>query len=122
MLYNLDYLCKTLKNNNIKLFLETSGSEPISGVWDWICVSPKKNHPPQPNVLTQASELKVVICNDTDFEWAEENTKLISPNCHLLLQPEWEKSKNMISKIVDYIKQNPKWRISLQSHKYMDIL
>jgi len=121
MLYNLDYLCKTLKNNNIKLFLETSGSEPISGIWDWICVSPKRNHPPQQNVLRQASELKVVICNDFDFSWAEENAKLVSSNCHLLLQPEWNSREKMMPKIVDYILNNPKWRISLQSHKYMGI-
>jgi len=122
MLYDLEYLCKTLKNNNIKLFLETSGSEPISGTWDWICISPKRNHPPQQSVLRQASELKVVICNETDFSWAEENATLVSSNCHLLLQPEWSSKELMMPKIVDYILQHPQWRISLQSHKYMDIL
>jgi len=122
MLYNLEYLCKTLKNNNIKLFLETSGSEPISGVWDWICVSPKRNHPPQKSVLLQASELKVVICNESDFAWAEENAKLVNTICPLLLQPEWSNREIMLPKIIDYILKNPKWGISLQSHKYMDIL
>jgi len=121
MLYNLNYLCETLKNNQIKLFLETSGSEILSGKWDWICVSPKKNHPPLQTVLQQASELKVVICNETDFIWAEENAKYVSQDCHLLLQPEWSKSKVMIPKIVDYILKNTQWRISLQSHKYMEI-
>jgi len=121
MLYNLDYLTKTLKNNNIKLFLETSGSEIISGEWDWICVSPKRNHPPRQSVLLQASELKVIICNDSDFAWAEENEKLVNEDSPLLLQPEWNNRKKMLPKIVDYILKNPKWRISLQSHKYLNI-
>ncbi|MCL2246172.1 MAG: 7-carboxy-7-deazaguanine synthase QueE [Lentimicrobiaceae bacterium] len=121
MLYNLNYLCEILKNNNIKLFLETSGSEPLSGVWDWICVSPKRNHPPLQEVLQQADELKVVICNDTDFVWAEENAQQVSHNCQLLLQPEWSARHAMMPKIVDYILQNTKWRVSLQSHKYLGI-
>jgi organic radical activating enzyme len=121
MLYNLDYLCEKLKNNHIQTFLETSGSEPISGKWDWVCVSPKRNHPPLPNALTQADELKVVIQNEQDFVWAEANTKLVKSDCALLLQPEWSNSETMISKIVDYILKNPKWRISLQSHKYLGI-
>jgi organic radical activating enzyme len=121
LLYDLTYLCTALKNNNIQLYLETSGSEPISGQWDWICVSPKRNHPPLRKVLNRANELKVVICKEADFEWAEENAQYINPDCHLLLQPEWSNSKNVMPAIVDYILTNPKWRISLQSHKYMDI-
>jgi len=122
MLYDLSYLCESLKNNNIKLFLETSGSEMLSGVWDWICVSPKRNHPPLKKVLQQASELKVVICNETDFHWGEENAKEVNSGCRLLLQPEWDNRKIIIPIIVDYILKNPKWRISLQCHKYMGIL
>ena len=121
MLYDLSYLCERLKNNGIQLFLETSGSELISGEWNWICVSPKRNHPPLQKVMQLAHELKVVIVNETDFEWAEENAKNVSSNCHLLLQPEWSNSKAMIFRVVDYILKNPKWRISLQSHKYMKI-
>jgi len=121
MLYNLDLLCAALKARGIQLFLETSGSEPISGQWDWICVSPKRNHPPLQQVLQNAHELKVVICDETDFVWAEENAQHVNQDCHLLLQPEWSSSKVMIPKIVDYILKNPKWRISLQSHKYMEI-
>jgi organic radical activating enzyme len=121
MLYNLNYLCETLKNNNVQLYLETSGSEPLSGIWDWICVSPKRNHSPLQEVLLQANELKVVICNETDFKWAEENAKQVNANCHLLLQPEWNVCKKIIPEIVDYILQNTRWRISLQSHKYMNI-
>jgi organic radical activating enzyme len=121
LLYDLSYLCKMLKNNNIQLFLETSGSESVSGKWDWICVSPKKNHPPLQDVLQQANELKVVICNELDFAWAEENAKQVNGDCHLLLQPEWENNIYILPKIIDYILKNPKWRISLQSHNYMEI-
>jgi len=121
MLYNLDFFCEMLQNNNIKLFLETSGSEPVSGKWDWICVSPKKNHPPLREVLQQANELKVVVCSEADFLWAEENAKHVHKDCYLLLQPEWSSKETMMFKIVDYILQHPQWRISLQSHKYMEI-
>jgi len=121
MLYDLGYLCERLKNNGIQLFLETSGSEPVSGQWDWVCVSPKRNHPPLQTVLQQADELKVVICNEADFTWAEENAKYINKECYLLLQPEWNSCKKMMPKIIDYILKTPKWRVSLQSHKYMEI-
>ena len=121
MLYDLGYLCETLKNHHIKLFLETSGSERISGQWDWICISPKRNHPPKPNILQQAHELKVVICDETDFEWAEENAKFVNTDCQLLLQPEWENRNNTMPKIVNYVLKNPKWRVSLQNHKYLGI-
>ena len=121
LLYDLNYLCETLKNNNMTLFLETSGSESISGKWDWICVSPKRNHPPLQKILKKAHELKVVICDESDFVWAEENAKYVNDHCHLILQPEWNCRKIVIPKIVDYILQNPKWRMSLQCHKYMGI-
>jgi organic radical activating enzyme len=121
MWYDLSYLCDVLIKKGIQLFLETSGSEIISGKWNWICVSPKKNHPSLLEVLKQADELKVVICNETDFRWAEENAKYVNPECQLLLQPEWSCCKIMMSKIVEYILKNPQWRISLQSHKYMGI-
>jgi organic radical activating enzyme len=121
MLYDLDYFCDALIDKGIQLFLETSGSEPISGEWDWICISPKKKHPPLQKVLQQANELKMVVFHDMDFEWAEENAKYVNENCHLLLQPEWGNSGRMMSKIVNYILRNPQWRISLQSHKYMEI-
>jgi len=121
MLYDLDYLCDKLIDKGIQLFLETSGSEPLSGEWDWICVSPKRNHPPLQKALYRANELKVVICNETDFVWAEENAKNVHDNCHLLLQPEWSNREIMMPGIVDYILKHPQWRISLQCHKYMEI-
>lgn len=121
LLYNLDILCNELKNLNYQLFLETSGSEPLSGVWDWICLSPKKNSPPLQKIFTAANELKVIVFDTSDFEWAEKNAAKVSPNCMLYLQPEWSQRKTMIPLIVDYILAHPKWKISLQSHKYMNI-
>lgn len=119
--YNLDYLCNQLQNKGIKTFLETSGSSPMSGSWDWICLSPKHNIHPLENNLLLAGELKVIITDDTDFEWAEINAAKVNQACLLYLQPEWSKREKMMPKIIDYIMQNPKWRISLQSHKYMRI-
>jgi 7-carboxy-7-deazaguanine synthase len=119
--YNLDYLCNQMKSKGIKTFLETSGSLPMSGSWDWICLSPKQNIHPTDSNLKLAGELKVIISELSDFEWAEINASKVSEACLLYLQPEWSKRNEMMPAIIDYIMQNPKWRISLQSHKYMRI-
>lgn len=119
--YNLEYLCSGLKKNKVKIFLETSGTQAISGHWDWICLSPKKNSFILEDFYTKADELKVIIQDTSDFSWAEENAGKMKHNSHLFLQPEWSKRKEIIPVIVDYIMNNPKWRISLQSHKYMNI-
>jgi len=119
--YNLDYLCSLLKENNIQTFLETSGSFQVSGEWDWICLSPKKKSPPLDEVYSLASELKVIIHDESDFIWAEENAKKLTSETILLLQPEWSRRKEMMPLIVSYILNHPKWNISLQSHKYMNI-
>ncbi len=121
LLYNMDYLCSELHKNGIRIFLETSGSQPLSGEWDWICISPKKDAPPLDEVIRQANELKVIIHDHTDFQWGEENTRLVSASCILYLQPEWSRHETMMPEIIRYIEMNPKWRISLQSHKYMHI-
>ncbi|MCX6307011.1 MAG: 7-carboxy-7-deazaguanine synthase QueE [Bacteroidetes bacterium] len=121
LLYNMDYLCGELHIRGIRIFLETSGSQPLSGNWDWICVSPKKDAPPMKEVIAQASELKVIIHDNTDFQWGEENALFVSQECILFLQPEWSKHEVMMPEIISYIQANPKWRISLQSHKYMHI-
>lgn len=121
MLYDLGYLCSKLKEKGISLFLETSGSEKLSGEWDWICLSPKHNHHPREEFFNLAHELKVVIYDENDFAWAEENAQKVKENCHLLLQPEWSNSPKMMPIIVDYVLNHPKWRISLQSHKFMNI-
>ena len=121
LLYNLDYLCEQLHLNNISIYLETSGSQPVSGVWDWICLSPKADAPPLDEITQMANELKMIIHDRQDFVWAEENSLRVSPSCILYLQPEWSRHEAMMPDIIRYIQNNPKWRISLQSHKYMHI-
>ncbi|GAB6279362.1 MAG: 7-carboxy-7-deazaguanine synthase QueE [Lentimicrobium sp.] len=119
--WNLDYLCQKLKENNIRTFLETSGSQPLSGLWDWICVSPKKSSPPLDYLLDKADELKVIVHDQTDFTWAEENASKVRPDCYLLLQPEWSQRLQITPVIIDYIKKFPQWRLSLQAHKFLKI-
>ena len=110
-----------LKANNYKLNLETSGAYPLSGAWDWICFSPKKFKEPLPEVADKADELKVVIFNKSDFDWAETNRDLVSSNSKLYLQPEWSKRNEMTPLIIDYVKQHPEWEISMQLHKYINV-
>jgi organic radical activating enzyme len=121
LLHNLEELTQLLKSNNIETNIETSGSSPLSGSWDWICLSPKKFKEPLLEVIEKANELKIVVFNKSDFEWAEKYAALVNPNCKLYLQPEWDKSSQMLPQIIDYVKQNPKWKISLQTHKFLQI-
>ena len=121
LIYNLDNLTKSLHEQGINTFIETSGAYPLSGEWDWICLSPKKFKAPVPAVALKANELKVIVFNKSDFEFAELNAKLVMPGCKLFLQPEWSKSKEMTPLIVDYVMNNPQWEISLQTHKYLNI-
>lgn len=120
-MFNMEPLTQALKNEGLESHVETSGAYPITGEWDWICLSPKKAKAPLEDNLTLANELKVVIYNKTDFEWAESFAEKVGPDCKLYLQPEWNKSYMMLPLIVEYIKDNPKWHISLQIHKYMNI-
>jgi len=121
LLHNLDELTTELQKAGLETNIETSGSSPLSGNWDWICLSPKKFKAPLPEVLPSANELKVIIYNKTDFAWGEQYAAQVSPNCKLYLQPEWSKAAQMTPLIVDYIKANPKWELSLQLHKYIDV-
>jgi 7-carboxy-7-deazaguanine synthase len=121
LMYKLDYLTSKLKENNIQTFLETSGAYSFSGNWDWVCLSPKKTMAPLKENFPLADELKVIIYNNHDFEWAEINALQVSRNCKLYLQPEWSRSNLMLPLIIDYVKKNPKWNISLQTHKFMNI-
>jgi organic radical activating enzyme len=121
MLYNLDYLCSRVKPFGIKTYLETSGSRPLSGIWDWICLSPKKDNPPDKSVYALANELKIIVHDSTDFKWAEEQASCCFPGCYLYLQPEWSQMQKMLPEIVNFILHHPSWRISLQSHKFMRI-
>ncbi|MDQ3191638.1 MAG: 7-carboxy-7-deazaguanine synthase QueE [Bacteroidota bacterium] len=120
-LYQLDYLTLKLKQNGISTFVETSGAYPLTGKWDWICLSPKKTMHPLAEILPLADELKMIIYNQNDFKWAEENAKKVSEKCKLYLQPEWSRSSQISPQIIDYVKNNPKWNISLQTHKFMNI-
>ena len=121
LMYDLSELTKALHQKNIEVNIETSGAYPLSGDIDWICVSPKKFKAPLGDVLSKAHELKVVVFNNSDFDWAEKNTLKVSNNCQLYLQPEWDKSSQILSDIIEFVKQNPRWKISLQTHKYMNI-
>jgi organic radical activating enzyme len=121
LLYNLDYLCRQLKIHGIKTYIETSGAYLPSGYWDWICLSPKKFKKPVQAMLERADELKVIVFNSSDFEWAEEHAAKVGKTCRLFLQPEWSRSEKMLPEIIEYVKANPKWNISLQTHKYMRI-
>jgi len=117
--YNLDYLCKKAKKKNIETFIETSGAYPMSGKWDWVCLSPKKQKPPLNDNYKAANELKVIIFNDDDLLWAEKCSETVSENCILYLQPEWSTREKNTKKIIEYIKKNPKWKLSVQLHKYL---
>ena len=120
-LYDLEYLTIESKKNNIVLFLETSGAYELSGDWDWICLSPKRQNPPLPEYYTKSHELKVIIYGNKDFEWAEEMAGRVHSGCHLFLQPEWSRKDEMTKAIIAYIRENPKWRISMQTHKVWGI-
>ncbi|MEI6049522.1 MAG: 7-carboxy-7-deazaguanine synthase QueE [Bacteroidota bacterium] len=121
LMWNLDHLCTGLKSKNLSTFIETSGAYPLSGEWDWICLSPKRNMPPVNEICKIANELKVIIRDESDFGWAEKCRGMVNSRCILFLQPEWSRSETIIPEIVEYIKRNPIWRISLQVHKYIHI-
>jgi organic radical activating enzyme len=121
LLYNLDALTTALKIAGFEINIETSGSSPMSGNWDWVCLSPKKFKAPLSESITAASELKVVIFNKHDFEWAETYAQQVPASCKLYLQPEWDKANEMMPSIIDYVKTHPKWELSAQLHKYIQV-
>ena len=121
LIYNLEKLTTALKENNIETFIETSGSYKLSGNWNWICLSPKKTMAALPEIYKKANELKIIVFNKHDFIWAEEEARKVDKNCYLYLQPEWSKHHEILPQIIEYVKSNPKWMISLQSHKFMNI-
>ncbi len=119
--WNMDYLTTELHKNKIKIHIETSGSNTFSGQWDWICLSPKKNKLPLPNIYKKANELKVIIRSKQDFKFAEEQAKLVTLDCELYIQPEWSVREKIIPLMTDYVMANPQWKISIQMHKYINI-
>ena len=121
LMHDLSDVSKTMINKGYKLHLETSGGYPLSGQWNWITLSPKKVKPPLSEIYPLASELKIIIYNKHDFKWALEQEKMVSQSCLLYLQPEWSRLNDMQSDILDFIAKNPRWKLSLQMHKYLKI-
>ena len=121
LIYNMNPLTKKLKQLNISTHLETSGAYELTGVWDWICLSPKKNKLPINNIYSIANELKIIIYNKNDFLFAENLAKNTNPDCKLYLQPEWSKREKVMPLIVNYVLKNNHWKVSLQTHKYLNV-
>ena len=121
LLYPLDELTNALQEAGLSTHLETAGANSFSGSWDWVCLSPKKLKRPLKENLHLANELKVIVYNKSDLDWANQHGSLVSKQCIKLLQPEWSKSEEINGIIVDYVKANPEWRISLQIHKFLNI-
>jgi organic radical activating enzyme len=121
LMYDCTALTKLLQDQGYKTHLETSGAYPLSGTWDWICVSPKKFKAPQEDVLLKAHELKVVVFHPSDLDWAVRHATLVNDECRLYLQPEWSKEKAMLPLITQHIQQDPRWQLSLQVHKYIGV-
>ncbi|MBT5354661.1 MAG: 7-carboxy-7-deazaguanine synthase QueE [Flavobacteriales bacterium] len=121
LMWNMNFLTKSLKEKGLRTHLETSGSHELSGEWDWICLSPKKFQKPLNTINPIADELKIIVQNKSDFKWAEQQRDGVSEKCKLYLQPEWSNKEKMIPLIIDYVMQNPEWQISLQTHKYLQI-
>ena len=121
LMWDMQPLTNLLKEKKLKTHIETSGAYPLSGDWDWICLSPKKRKPPVSKIYSKAHELKMIVYNKSDFKFAEEHAKKVSKQCILYLQPEWSVSEKITPFIVEYIMKHPKWKISLQTHKYLNI-
>ncbi|MBN7811428.1 radical SAM protein [Algoriphagus sp. H41] len=121
LMYDLGPLTKLLKEKGFTTNIETSGAHPFSGDFDWVCFSPKKFKNPHPSIYKHADELKVVVFNKSDFAFAEEHAAQVNPLCELRLQPEWSKVARFTPEIVEYVKNRPNWKVSLQTHKFMDI-
>ena len=120
-MYELSALTHEMKTAGLRTHVETSGAYPLTGIWDWVCLSPKKFKAPHESVYQKADELKVIVFNKSDFDWAEKEALKVSPSCRLYLQPEWSKEKEMLPLMIDYVKIHPRWTLSLQVHKYMNI-
>lgn len=121
LMWDMNHLTGMLKDEGLQVHIETSGAYELTGHWDWICLSPKKRMLPKPRIYEEAHELKAIIYNKSDFAFAEEHAAKVNGNCKLFLQPEWSVREKMTPLIVDYVMANPKWRVSLQTHKYLNI-
>ena len=117
----LDILTRTLHDRGLQIFLETSGTHPFSGRFDWVCLSPKRQQPPLDEAFRRAHELKVIVEREDDLQWAEQNAARVGDDCLLYLQPEWSVYERMMPLLVEYAKAHPQWNISIQTHKFMHI-
>jgi len=121
LMYEMGPLTGMLRERGISVHIETSGAYKLTGNWDWICLSPKKTKLPTEEIYEVADELKMIVFNKDDFRFAEEQAAKVNSNCLLYLQPEWSKREKMSPLIVEYVMQNPQWKVSLQTHKYLNI-
>ena len=121
LMWNMTPLTSALKRKGLSIHIETSGAYPLSGHWDWVCLSPKKTMPPKKEIYPVADELKIIVHNKSDLKWAEIHAAEVKDTCKLYLQAEWSRREEMMPVIADYVMKNPQWQISLQSHKYIGI-
>ncbi len=121
LMHDLSMITNELKKANISTHIETSGTAPLSGDLDWITFSPKRFKKPLEEFYRVAHELKIIVAHSNDLRWALEHGKKINPACKLYLQPEWDKQKEILPAIVDFVKANPQWQISLQTHKFIGV-
>ncbi len=121
LMYDLSLLTEEIRKRGMKTNMETSGAYPLSGTWDWICFSPKKFKEPLDEFYSKSNELKVIVYNKSDFKWSQQHGGKMTTDAKLFLQPEWSKSDEVTPLIVDFVKENPEWQISLQTHKYLNI-
>jgi 7-carboxy-7-deazaguanine synthase len=120
-MYDLTLLTQALHEKGMRVHIETSAAHPLQGSFDWVCISPKKFKFPLETEMGKAHELKIIVFNKSDFDWAEQWASLVTPDCLCLLQPEWDKRNEIMPLIVEYVKLNPRWKISLQTHKYIGV-
>ncbi|MBL6646487.1 MAG: radical SAM protein [Flavobacteriaceae bacterium] len=121
LMWDMNPLTKSLKEVGLQTHIETSGAYPLTGHWDWVCLSPKKRMLPLPEIYAQAHELKVIVYNQSDLDFAEEQAVKVGAKCKLFLQPEWSRRDSAMPLIVDYVMKHPQWKVSLQTHKYLNI-
>lgn len=121
LIYNFDRFCQLANNESLTLMIETCGAHEYSGEWEWLCLSPKQQKPPLPVYFEKLNELKVIIYQESDFDWAEECANKVGPSCVMFLQPEWSRFEKTSKMVVNYVKDNPKWNVSVQTHKFLKI-
>ena len=121
LMWDMTYITQSLKKIGKRVHLETSGAYEYSGIWDWVCLSPKKNKPPLKEWYQRADELKIIVYNLDDLKWAEKHAKMVKEECQIYLQPEWSKREHILPVIIKFLEKNPRWRLSLQTHKYIGL-